>query len=110
MRSLEYDTPRAELCCEIGRYFLEKQAYRQAIFWYKLAAGMERNDQSGAFVMPDCYDYIPYLQLCVCYDRLGDPKQAEAYNEKAGRCKPQSPAYLYNKAYFDQRKGGGMDP
>ena len=28
--------------------------------------------KTGAFVSPDCSGYIPCIQLCVCYDRLGD--------------------------------------
>ena len=56
-----------------------------------------------SFVLPDCYDYIPYLQLCVCYDRMGDYITASMYNEKAGKCKPDSEAYLANKTYFERR-------
>lgn len=36
-RSLEYDVPRAEICCEIGRYFMEKEQYETAVFWYENA-------------------------------------------------------------------------
>lgn len=100
LQSLAFDTPRAEVCCDIGRHFFDRSQWRQAIFWYELALGRERNDQSGGFVLPDCYDYIPALQLCVCFDRLGDHKTAQAFNELAGRVKPESPAYQYNKQYF----------
>ena len=103
LRSLEYDTPRAELCCDIGKHFFDREMLAPAVFWYTLASTRPRNDRSGGFVLPDCYDYIPYLQLCVCYDRLGDGKTAREYNEKAGHCKPDSPAYLYNRTYFDDR-------
>lgn len=105
LKSLEYDVPRAETCCDIGAYFMGREQYRQAIYWYQTAVRCERNDQSGGFVLPDCYDYIPYLQLCVCYDRIGDYETARIYNEKAGQCKPDSEAYLANKAYFVRRLG-----
>ncbi len=104
LRSMSFDLPRAELCCEIGRYFLERQNYRTAIYWYETALHTSKQESSGGFVLPDCYDYIPYLQLCVCYDKTGDRKKAEAYNEKAGACKPYSPSYLYNKQYFASLK------
>lgn len=104
LRSLSYDAPRAELSCDIGKHFFDRGQYTLAVFWYETAAGAARNDQSGAFVSPDCYGYIPYLQLCVCYDRLGEIDKAEAYNELAGDCKPQSPQYLANKQYFDYLK------
>lgn len=101
LRSLSFDLPRAELCCEIGKHFLEHANFRNAIYWYEVALHIPKNEYSGGFMLPDCYDYIPYLQLCVCYDRLGDQQKAKEYNEKAGICKPYSPAYLYNKRYFD---------
>ncbi len=101
LRSMSFDLPRAELCCEIGKYFLEHGMYNHAIYWYKTALNMPKNEYSGGFMLPDCYDYIPYLQLCVCYDKLGDLQTAGAYNEKAGACKPYSRAYLYNKQYFE---------
>lgn len=101
LRSMSFDLPRAELCCEIGKHFLERGNFRNAIYWYETALHVPKNEFSGGFMLPDCYDYIPYLQLCVCYDRLGDRQKAKEYNEEAGRCKPYSRAYLYNKKYFD---------
>lgn len=101
LRSMCYDLPRAELCCDIGKYFLEHGNFRSAIYWYKTALHAPKNEYSGGFMLPDCYDYVPFLQLCVCYDRLGDREKAKEYNEKAGFCKPYSQAYLYNKQYFD---------
>lgn len=104
LRSMCFDIPRAEICCEIGKYFFERGNYRNAIYWYETALNTSKNEYSGGFVLPDCYDYIPFLQLCVCYDKMGDQKKAEEYNEKAGACKPYSKAYLYNKQYFDRLK------
>lgn len=98
--SLEYDTPRAEVCCDIGRHFLDRARYREAIFWYELALTRDRDDRSGAFVCPDCYGYLPCIQLCVCYDRLGDRARAVEYNDRAGKYKPDDPSYLRNKLYF----------
>ncbi|MCI9493313.1 MAG: glycosyltransferase [Lachnospiraceae bacterium] len=101
LRSMGFDLPRAELCCEIGKYFLEHGNLHTAIYWYETALHTPKNEYSGGFILPDCYDYVPLLQLCVCYDKLGDQKKAQEYNEMAGACKPYSPAYLYNKQYFD---------
>lgn len=101
LRSMSFDLPRAELCCEIGKYFLEHGNYHNAIYWYETALNTTKNEYSGGFLLPDCYDYVPFLQLCVCYDRLGDRQKAKEYNERAGACKPYSQAYLYNKRYFD---------
>lgn len=101
LRSMSYDLPRAEICCEIGKYFLEHGNYHNAIYWYDTALHTPKQEQTGGFILPDCYDYVPLLQLCVCYDRLGDRQKAKEYNEKAGACKPYSKSYLHNKQYFD---------
>lgn len=101
LRSMSFDLPRAELCCEIGKYFLEHGNCHIAVYWYETALHTPRNEYAGGFVLPDCYDYIPLLQLCVCYDKIGNRQKAKEYNERAGACKPYSRAYLYNKQYFD---------
>lgn len=101
LRSMSFDTPRAELCCEIGKYFLEHGNCHNAVYWYETALNTPKKEYAGGFVLPDCYDYIPLMQLCVCYDKLGDRQKAKEYNERAGACKPYSQAYLYNKKYFE---------
>lgn len=101
-KSFIYDSPRAEICCEIGNIKMAEQKYREAIFWYELASEMKYPIQNGGFSSVDCYGYIPYIQLCVCYDKLGDHKKASDYNEKAGEIKPNDKSYLANKKYFQQ--------
>lgn len=100
-RSFAMDVPRAETCCEIGAAFFEAQNYRAAAYWYERALACEAEPRSGAFVQPECYDYVPLLQLCVCYDRMGERKLARLLNERVGERWPDDPSYLYNKAYFD---------
>lgn len=101
-RSFLYDVPRAEICCDIGAYFFERGQLLQAVYWYQSALACQKKDTSGGFIEEDCYGYIPYLQLCVCYDKLGNKQQAFLYNEAAGRQKADGAAYLYNKKYFEQ--------
>lgn len=105
LSSLEYDVPRAEVCCEIGYHFMESGLYETAVFWFETAWACQKDFKKGGFILADCYDYIPALQLCVCYDKLGQYVRAEEYNEMAGACKPDSPAVLYNRTYFEQKKG-----
>lgn len=101
LASFSEDTPRAESCCALGRCFMKKREYRLAAYWYKAASGLSPNPESGAFIDADCYGFIPYIELAVCYDRLGLYADAAHYNDLAGEIKPDSPEYLHNKAYFD---------
>ena len=104
LRSFCLDTPRAELCCELGRLFMEERQYRIAAFWYEAALAAPYRPDSGAFVQAECYGFLPCIQLCVCYDKLGNTELAAAYNDRAGKYNPDSPAYQYNKTYFDSLK------
>lgn len=101
-RSFMYDTPRAEICCEIGSFFMNENKFLNAEYWYKQALNCTLDITRGGFYMLDCYNYIPYLQLCVCSFRLGDIKKAMEYNEMAGIEKPTSKEYLYNKEFFEK--------
>lgn len=100
-KSFEYDTPRAEICCEIGNYFISLQQYQIAAFWYKTALNCDISLRKNGFIQPDSYNFTPFIQLCVCYDKLGKYETAQKYNDLAGSYKPESPSYLYNKKYFD---------
>ena len=97
LESLYYDNPRAEICCDLGAYFYDQKKFEQAIYWYTVATTCCRDDTNGGFIYIDCYDYIPYIQLCVCYYFLQDYQKANHYNELAGKCKPNDESYLYNK-------------
>ncbi len=99
-QTFAYDRPRAETCCEIGLCFFQKEQYQQAAYWYALALTCTRDDRRGGFVAPDCYGYLPCIQLCVCYSRLGDQKRAETFNELAASYKPDSPTVHYNRTFF----------
>lgn len=102
-KSFEYDVPRAEVCCELGSYFLQNNMYKIAIYWYEEALKKEKNIQTGGFYFNDCYSFIPHIQLCICYDKLGDYKKASYYNELANIDKPDNEFYLNNKLYFNNK-------
>lgn len=99
--SFALDVPRAEVCCTIGNLFTEHQQYKQAIYWYRRALECEYSEYTGAFVQKECYGFIPYIQLCVCYDRIGDHKKAYEYHKLSEKLNPGSEAVRLNKQYFD---------
>ena len=100
--TLKLGAPRADICCAAGESFLRRGDLDSAKFWYHLAP--ERFGQGGGFVHADYGGYIPYLQLAVIYDRLGNPDLAEKYNSLAGRIRPDSPAVKANEEYFRSLK------
>lgn len=103
LEGLRLAPPTGEHCCEIGQYFVEQEAWEQAIFWYENALRAEKRTEKGAFVQEECYGYLPCIQLCVCYDRLGDRERAKLYNEMAGVLKPQDAAVEWNRTYFSAK-------
>lgn len=104
LKALGLGEMSAELLCDIGESFMKLGNYTTAAFWYEAALRQTPDTTGGGFVNPDCYDYIPYIQLCVCYDRLKKYDLAEIYNQKAGRIKPYQNEYILNKRYFANRK------
>ncbi len=98
--SLTEDVPRAEICCDIGRHLIALGKYKAAAFWYETAASRQKTTQGGAFINQDCYDYIPYMQLCVCNYRLGNMELAKKYHRLAARLKPEAAEVKYNEAFF----------
>lgn len=100
-RSFIYASPRAEICCQIGNQFMQTEQYENAIFWFKLALTIPKQEEKGAFIDLDAYGYLPCIQLCVCYDKIKQYAKAEEYNLKAGKYRPQSKAYLHNLKYFE---------
>lgn len=68
----------AEICCELGQYFLEQKDIDEAIVWFYNGAYETEsilNIHSGGD--------IPLHELAGCYRRLGNKKQADEYEEKA---------------------------
>ncbi|OCT14338.1 glycosyl transferase [Paenibacillus pectinilyticus] len=106
-RALAYDKPRAEMCCRVGAYFLEHHAVGLAAYWYETATTLGTPEGLMGRVDHAAWTWLPHLQLCLCYDRLGDKERANVHNEKAFEYQPNHPSILHNRAYFAKvlRKG-----
>lgn len=105
--SFNFAEPRAEICCEIGQIFIEQEKYTRAVYWYQQALNVVQNSGNGGFIQQDCYDYIPSIQLCVCYDRLGRYEEAFRYHEQSMKLKPNSREVQLNISYFSALKESG---
>ena len=98
--TFKYDAPRSEVCCYIGDYFLQKKLFNISKYWYLQATTLNEDTTNGGFYKSDFKDYIPYINLCICYYNLGDMKNAKKYNDLAGIVKPNDKFFLYNSTLF----------
>ena len=100
LKSFEYAVPSAEFCCHLGLCFQNKKEYEQGIFWYKLATQLVMDVSSRLM-------WLPHIQLCVCYDRLGNYELAYEHNEIARKYSPDNNQVLHNKRYLERVLGIG---
>ncbi len=100
--SFLYALPTGEVCCEIALAYFADADYATAAFWFERAAHAKPDYGSGAFVDIDCYGFIPYVWLSVCYDRLGKKRTAYKYHCRAKKLKPDHPSVIANQAYFER--------
>lgn len=98
-RGLAMGVPRADLVCGCGDLLLAKEAYSAAVCWYQWALALPNTLHDG-FVNTDYFGFLPYLRLCVCYDRMGDHEAAARCNAQAAVYRPDDAAVQQNTAYF----------
>lgn len=102
LHSFTYAAPRAEACCRLGYYFMERDHPTTAIYWYQQAlAG--NTVSTVAFQNPAFSTWLPHLQLCVLFDRLQQYEQAYFHNENARQSHPKNQHILDNKVYLEGR-------
>ncbi len=88
LKTFQYSTPRANVCCKIGDYFLSLKNYLLSIYWYNLAISLDIKTQNAGFIEKLYFDYYPYLQLCVAYYGIGDFEKSLKYNTLAHEINP----------------------
>ena len=110
-KALSYDVVNPQILCLMGDAKLEASQYDQAIFWYDAALSCPAEYKRSGFIQSDYERYYPLLQLCLCYDRLGEHAKAKEYNSLAGILRPDSKAVRYNEKYFEEleRNGGEQE-
>ena len=104
MHAILLGEPRAEALCAMGDALMAEGRYGAAAFWYRAAMQAEKPAACGGFITEDAYGYIPAMQLCVCYDRMGRTQEAAAMNERALLYHPDDGAALQNRAYFEAKR------
>ncbi len=101
LKSFTYDSPRGENCCRLGYIYLQQDDYHRAISWYKIATLVDIPEQKSPFINNACYTWLPHLQLCLSYSRLGDQVTAKKHNDIAASFAPNNPSVKHNQAYFN---------
>lgn len=99
LKSFEYDSPRAEITCQLGYYFKGLNNYEAARDWFLLTTHLNDKPTLG-FKLQDYHNFIPHIELAVCFYKLGDIDSAIYHNEEAFKYKPQSNSVLYNRDFF----------
>lgn len=100
-KSFEYGLPRAEFCCRLGYHFMQQKRINEAIFWYNLATQLEKPKDGWGNINHACWTWLPHIQLCVCYDKLGQYELASKHNEIAASFIPDDPKIIHNRKYFE---------
>ena len=104
LHSLIICPPNSQICCILGEHFFNRGKLNYSVYWYE--AALKAKNEEGSFINTDYCAFIPYMQLCVLYDRLGDRERACSCNEMAGKIKPNNEKYLYNVKYFQKLNSG----
>jgi FkbM family methyltransferase len=100
-RSFQYDTPRAEICCRLGYYFLQQNQLDQAVFWYIRATELGLPKKKTMLYYEACWTWLPHVQLCVCFYRLGNYEKAYHHNEEARKHNPDHEHIVTNKELLE---------
>ena len=99
--TFSYDIPRAEACCETAAIYSSNKDYKKAIYWYEYIFTLKMpNDVS--IVTVDSWNFVPAIELAVCYYNIGDVEKAIYYNELAGKLKETHDSVLHNREFFNK--------
>jgi len=96
-KSIEIEERRAELYCQMGEFYMGKSQWDKAIHWYKIAANTVRPKELLSTYQPEYYSWLPCLQLCVCYNNIGNVNEAYKWNEKVLEYRSKDQRALNNR-------------
>ena len=101
LRALEYDVPRGETCCDLGRHFQDREKYEQAVYWYKQAFTAKKDltsahsygrNVTGSFRPSLCASAMTGWEI---------GRRRSSIMNLLEKYQPDSEYYLANKKYFD---------
>lgn len=107
--SLAYGIPHPEICYKIGVLFMKKNDLNIAIFWFDTATKVTKEQEQLKYDV-SFSTWLPHLQLCVCYDRLGDREKSFQHHKLSQSYYPNHPSIIANQRYFDSLAQKGVQP
>lgn len=96
-KSLEIEERRAEPYYLMGNYYFKHQKWEKAIHWYEVCKSVKRPKELLASYRPSFHTWKPALQLCVCYNAIGDIKKAYEYNQEVLKYRPTDSRAINNE-------------
>ena len=67
----------AEICCELGQYYMDAGDYKEAVLWFYNAAY-----ETECILNIKCRDELPLSALSQCYRMCGEEEMAAYYEEE----------------------------
>ena len=101
INSFLFDTPRSEILCTLAYILKSEGNYNDAVYYFNLATKNTPKINNGAFIQKEYYNYIPYIEMCVCYYNLKNYEKAYYFNELALKFKPNDKSCLSNKKLLE---------
>ena len=86
--SLKIEERRAEPFYLLGWYYHAKNQWDKAIQWYEASLDVRRPLGLLSGYRPEFYTWLPRLQLCVCYNAIGEIQKAYNYNKEVLKYRP----------------------
>ncbi|MEK3878987.1 tetratricopeptide repeat-containing glycosyltransferase family 2 protein [Paenibacillus sp. FSL M7-0420] len=84
LKALAKDVPYPAFSCRMGEHFLKQGHIEAAIHWYNTAYHHPLQERYNASVVDTAYQtWLPHEQLAMCYELLGDAKQAGTHRQWA---------------------------
>jgi glycosyltransferase involved in cell wall biosynthesis len=95
--SIRIEERRAEPYYSMGLFYMNKSQWDKAIHWFEICIQIRRPKDLLATFQPEYYTWLPCLNLCVCYNAVGDVKKAYDYNKRVLSYRPQDSRALNNE-------------
>ncbi|WLR41473.1 glycosyltransferase family 2 protein [Bacillus carboniphilus] len=93
--SLKWDVPHPSFSCRIAEWFLEKEHYAQAAYWYEQALNDKAEDTWLIDQLP-FRTWLPHKQLGLCYFHLQKYHDSLFHNKKVLEYQPNDEATMKN--------------